>query len=60
MVKYRRHPTNIAGFRVTGVEWVQIPDSDSNQRNGAVACQIHARGVHTFLLMDVAVSEVRG
>lgn len=29
----------------------------SNQRYGAVACQIHARGVHTSLLMDVAVSE---
>ncbi|KAL7548804.1 hypothetical protein ACHAWF_012060 [Thalassiosira exigua] len=32
-------------------------DSRSNQRYGAVACQIHARGVHTSLLMDVAVSE---
>ena len=32
-------------------------DSRSNQRYGAVSCQIHARGVHTSLLMDVAVSE---
>jgi len=32
-------------------------NSSSNQRYGAVACQIHARGVHTSLLMDVAVSE---
>ena len=32
-------------------------DSHSNQMYGAVACQIHARGVHTSLLMDVAVSE---
>lgn len=32
-------------------------DSRSNQRYGAVACQIHARGVHTSLRMDVAVSE---
>ncbi|KAL7534852.1 hypothetical protein ACHAXR_006127 [Thalassiosira sp. AJA248-18] len=32
-------------------------NSHSNQRYGAVACQIHARGVHTSLLMDVAVSE---
>ena len=34
-----------------------IVNSHSNQRYGAVACQIHARGVHTSLLMDVAVSE---
>lgn len=34
-----------------------LVDSHSNQRYGAVACQIHARGVHTSLLMDVAVSE---
>ena len=32
-------------------------DSRVNQRYGAVACQIHAKGVHTSLLMDVAVSE---
>jgi hypothetical protein len=32
-------------------------DSHINQRYGAVACQIHARGVHTSLLMDVAISE---
>eukprot|EP00804_Cyclotella_cryptica_P010784 CCRYP_008733-RB/>CCRYP_008733-RB protein AED:0.03 eAED:0.03 QI:381/1/1/1/1/0.83/6/3101/1099 len=31
--------------------------SHVNQRFGVVACQIHARGVHTSLLMDVAVSE---
>lgn len=35
----------------------KLVDSHSNQRYGAVACQIHARGVHTSLLMDVAVSE---
>ncbi len=34
-----------------------IVNSQLNQRYGAVACQIHARGVHTSLLMDVAVSE---
>jgi hypothetical protein len=34
-----------------------LVDSHSNQRYGAVACQIHARGVHTSLLMDVAISE---
>ncbi len=34
-----------------------VVDSYSNQRYGAVSCQIHARGVHTSLLMDVAVSE---
>lgn len=34
-----------------------VVNSHSNQRYGAVACQIHARGVHTSLLMDVAVSE---
>jgi len=35
----------------------KVVNSHSNQRYGAVACQIHARGVHTSLLMDVAVSE---
>jgi hypothetical protein len=35
----------------------EVVNSHSNQRYGAVACQIHARGVHTSLLMDVAVSE---
>ena len=35
----------------------RVVDSRSNQRYGAVSCQIHARGVHTSLLMDVAVSE---
>mmetsp|Transcript_25991 Transcript_25991/g.50424 ORF Transcript_25991/g.50424 Transcript_25991/m.50424 type:complete len:1257 (-) Transcript_25991:285-4055(-) len=34
-----------------------LVDSYTNQRYGAVACQIYARGVHTSLLMDVAVSE---
>ena len=34
-----------------------IVNSHSNQLFGAVACQIHARGVHTSLLMDVAISE---
>ena len=34
-----------------------LVNSHSNQQYGAVACQIHARGVHTSLLMDVAVSE---
>ena len=32
-------------------------ESRLNRRYGAVACQVHARGVHTSLLMDVAVSE---
>ena len=31
----------------------KVVNSHSNQRYGAVACQIHARGVHTSLLMDV-------
>jgi len=31
--------------------------SKSHQKFGAVACQIHARGVNTSLLMDVACSE---
>lgn len=31
--------------------------SKEYQRFGAVACQIHAKGVHTALRMDVAVSE---
>lgn len=34
-----------------------VIDSNVNQRYGAVACQIHSRGVHTSLLMDVAISE---
>ena len=34
-----------------------LVNSHSNLRYGAVACQIHARGVHTSLLMDVAISE---
>lgn len=34
-----------------------VINSHANQRYGAVACQIHSRGVHTSLLMDVAISE---
>lgn len=34
-----------------------VINSHVNQRYGAVACQIHSRGVHTNLLMDVAISE---
>jgi len=34
-----------------------VINSHANQRYGAVACQIHSRGVHTNLLMDVAISE---
>ena len=34
-----------------------VINSHANQRFGAVACQIHSRGVHTSLLMDVAISE---
>ena len=43
--------------RNTSFKSKAIVDSHSNQRYGAVACQIHARGVHTSLLMDVAISE---
>lgn len=34
-----------------------VINSHANQLYGAVACQIHSRGVHTSLLMDVAISE---
>ena len=34
-----------------------VINSHTNQSYGAVACQIHSRGVHTNLLMDVAISE---
>ena len=34
-----------------------LVNSHSNQQYGAVACQIHARGVYTSLLMDMDVSE---
>jgi WD40 repeat protein len=33
-----------------------LVDSNHFQKHGAVACQIHAKGVHTSLLMDVDVS----
>ena len=34
-----------------------LVNSHTNQQYGAVACQIHARGIHTVAMMDVAVSE---
>lgn len=34
-----------------------VVDSKRHQRYGAVACQIHAKGVHTTLRMDVQLSE---
>ena len=49
--------SNAANVSAGGKGNTSIVNSHSNQRYGAVACQIHARGVHTSLLMDVAVSE---
>ena len=50
------HSNTMAGSSNMGSK-SNIVNSHSNQQYGAVACQIHARGVHTSLLMDVAVSE---
>jgi hypothetical protein len=50
-------PDNATATTTTTTRRRRVVDSRSNQRYGAVSCQIHARGVHTSLLMDVAVSE---